>query len=321
MSPTQIAQRLRLDPFMLAILATVTLAAILPARGEVAAGFTLLGKGMVALLFFLHGAHLSPAAAWQGLRQWRLQSLILGTTFVLFPLIGLAAGIVLNDVLPPQLYFGLLFLCLLPSTVQASVTFTGMAGGNLPAALCAASASNLLGVVLTPLLAAVLLHVEGGMAGGGLAIMLQILLPFLAGQLAQPWIGGQLARWRKFTGLLDRGTILLIIYTAFSAGMVGGVWRQLGIGDLGIVLLLDLALLALVLTITAWTGRKLGLGRPDEIALVVCGSTKSLVSGMPMLSALFPAATAGLIAVPMILFHQLQLIVCAALARRYAQAG
>lgn len=321
MSPSQIAQRLRLDPFMLVILATVALAAVLPAREEVASHLALLGKGMVALLFFIHGAHLSPAAAWAGLRQWRLQSLILGTTFVLFPLIGLAAGVVLDDVLPPQLYFGLLFLCLLPSTVQASVTFTGMAGGNLPAAMCAASASNLLGVVLTPLLAALLLHVEGGMSGGGSSIVLQILLPFLAGQAARPWIGSRLARWRKATGLLDRGTILLVIYTAFSAGIVGGVWQQLAVRDLGIVLLLDLALLVLVLAITVWTGRKLGLGRPDAIALVVCGSTKSLVSGMPMLSALFPAATAGLIAVPMILFHQLQLIVCAALARRYARAA
>jgi sodium/bile acid cotransporter 7 len=319
-SSREIAQRLRLDPFMLAILATVTFAAILPCRGAAASGLALLGKGMVALLFFLHGAHLSPAAAWQGLRQWRLQSLILGTTFVLFPLLGLAAGLLVPGVLPPQLYFGVLYLCLLPSTVQASITFTGIAGGNLPAALCAASASNLLGVVLTPLLAAVLLHVEGGMSGGGLSIVLQILLPFLAGQAARPWIGGRLGRWRRLTGLLDRSTILLIIYTAFSAGMVGGIWRQLEVGDLGTVLVLDLALLALVLTITAWTGRKLGLERPDEIALVVCGSTKSLVSGMPMLSALFPAATSGLIAVPMILFHQLQLIVCAALARRYARA-
>jgi len=323
MSLRAIAQRLRLDPFMLAILAAVALAALLPCRGEAAAAAGLLGKGMVALLFFLYGARLSPAAVWQGAAQWRLQGLILASTFVLFPLLGLAAGLLVPDLLSPPLYVGLLFLCTLPSAVQSSIAFTGTAGGNLPAAMCAASASNLLGVVLTPLLAAILLHAQGDTAGaGGIGgIVLQLLLPFLLGQALRPWVGARLARHAKLAGLLDRGTILLVIYTAFSAGISGGAWRALGAADLGVVLLLDIALLGLMLTVNAWLGRRLGLSRPDAIALVFCGSKKSLISGMPMLSVLFPAATAGLVAVPLILFHQLQLIVGAALARRYARAG
>ena len=99
-----------------------------------------------------------------------------------------------------------------------------MARGNVPAAICAGSFSCLAGIVVTPLLAALLL---GGGAGGFsadslLKIVLQLLVPFLAGQLLRRWIGGFVTRHKKVLGLVDRGSILLVVYTAFSEGMVAG---------------------------------------------------------------------------------------------------
>jgi sodium/bile acid cotransporter 7 len=311
--------RLHIDPYLFAIVGMVALAAVRPARGAVAAGFGHASIAVIALLFFLHGARLSNAAVWQAVSHWRLHALIQASTFVVFPLLGLAARVLVPGVLPPGLYLGIMVLCTLPSTVQSSIAFTAIAGGNVPAAVCAASASSLLGILVTPLLVGVLLDAHGGVSLGGITgIVLQLLAPFLAGQLARPWISGWLGRHRLLTALADRGSVLLIVYTAFSEGVAGGIWHQIDPRSLAAVLLLDMLLLALVLATTTLASRWLGCSREDEIAIVFCGSKKSLASGIPMVNVLFPAHAAGMIVLPLILFHQIQLMVCATLARRYA---
>ncbi len=311
--------RLHIDPYLLAIVGTVALASVLPARGEVATGFGHASAGVIGLLFFLYGARLSREAVWQGFAHWRLHAVILASTFVLFPLLGLAARVFTPSLLSPELYLGLLFLCALPSTVQSSIAFTSIAGGNVPAAVCAASASSLLGILATPLLVGLLMRAHGGVSLGGVeGIVLQLLVPFLAGQVARRWIGGWLARNARLTGLVDRGSILLIVYAAFSEGVVSGIWQQIDLRSLAAVMVLDMVLLGLVLAITTLASRWLGFSREDEIAVVFCGSKKSLASGVPMLNVLFPAHAVGLMVLPLILFHQVQLMVCATLARRYA---
>jgi sodium/bile acid cotransporter 7 len=311
--------RLHIDPYLVAIVGMVALATAFPSRGEVAIGFSHASMAAVGLLFFLHGARLSRQAVWHGLSHWRLQLLILAGTFVLFPLLGLAARGLVPGVLSPQLYLGLLFLCTLPSTVQSSVAFTSIARGNVPAAVCAASASSLLGLLITPLLVGLLMHTHGGVSlGGGVAgIVLQLFTPFLAGQLAQRWIGGWIGRHDRITGLVDRCSILLIVYTAFSESVANGIWRQIDLRGLLAVGLADLVLLALVLAIMTLASQRLGFSREDEIAIVFCGSKKSLASGVPMVNVLFPAQAVGMIVLPLMLFHQIQLMVCATLARRY----
>ncbi len=311
----------RPDNFTLAIVATVALASFFPAVGGAGAvmhGATILA---IALLFFLHGARLSREAVLAGALHWRLHLVVLGATFALFPLLGLALRYALGGMLPETLLVGLLFLCLLPSTVQSSIAFTAIAHGNVAAAVCGASLSNFIGILLTPALVALLMNLRGGVSLDAVgAIVLQLLLPFLAGHFLRPWIGGFVARHHAALGFVDRGSILLVVYLAFSEAVANGLWRVLGLSDLVKLLIVCALLLGIVLATTVTVARRLGFSRADEIVIVFCGSKKSLAAGVPMAGVLFPLAQVGMIVLPVMLFHQVQLMVCAALARRYASA-
>ena len=256
--------RLRVDPFILALLTTVGIATLLPAEGSAAPVFGDASVLAVGLLFFLYGARLSAEAMLSAARHWRLHVVVLASTFVLFPVLGLCTAVLMPTVLTPPLYVGVLFLCTLPSTVQSSIAFTSIAGGNVPAAICSASLSNLLGTLLTPALVGLLLTTHGsGFSGQSLRdIALQLLSPFLAGQLLRRWIGGWIQRHRKILGLVDRGSILLVVYTAFSAGVTAGIWHQLSLISLAALLVVALALLGVVLTVTALASRLPGRAPP-----------------------------------------------------------
>jgi sodium/bile acid cotransporter 7 len=310
------------EPFILMLLGTVVLASLLPARGEMA---TIVGYAAdigIVLLFFLHGAKLSRDAIWAGLRNWKLHLAVLAITFVAFPLLGL--GLSALPFVTGPLAAGLLFLTLLPSTVQSSIAFTAIARGNVAAAVCSASFSNLLGILITPALVALLMHTSGS---GGIsmesieAIVLQLLVPFVAGHLLRPWIGAWVTRRKALLTVVDRGSILLVVYSAFGAAVVEGLWTKLSIGDLVLIALLCAVLLAFVLALTFAVARAMKLPREDAIVLQFCGSKKSLASGVPMAGVLFPPAQVGVILLPVMLFHQLQLIACAVIARRYANRG
>jgi len=311
-----------LDPYILLMFAVIAVAALLPARGQ---GATIAGAAAdagIVFLFFLYGVRLSPQAALSGLKQWQLHLAVLFSTFMLFPLLGLGLQWILSAALPSALMAGILFLCALPSTVQSSIAFTSIARGNVPAAICAASASNMLGVFISPVLASWLLHTQGAALSFGVFrdIVLQLLAPFAAGQVMRPWIGQWVQRHRTVLGYADRGSILLIIYVAFSKGMVDNIWSKIDLADLAILSALLALLLALALTLTAMIARRImRLSVEDEIVLQFCGSKKSLASGLPMATILFSGAQLGMIVLPLMLFHQLQLIVCAVLARRYAR--
>jgi sodium/bile acid cotransporter 7 len=308
------------DGFIVLLLATVGLASFVPASGL---GAVIAGHAVtvaIALLFFLYGARLSPRAALDGARNVKLHALVFAATFALFPALGLTMRALMPQLLTPALWSGVILLCVLPSTVQSSIAFTSIARGNVPAALCAATLSNLIGIVVTPLLAGVLLATgPGGASAGKIGdIVLQLLVPFAAGQALRPWIGGWAARNRTPLSFVDRGSILIVVYAAFSEGMVAGIWSQLDLAMLLRLSLVSAALLAAVLAATTLLSRKLGFAREDEITIVFCGSKKSLASGLPIASVLFAGNSVGLLVLPMMLFHQLQLMVCAVLARRYA---
>ena len=310
------------EPFILMLLGTVVLASLLPARGEMA---TIVGYAAdigIVLLFFLHGAKLSRDAIWAGLRNWKLHLAVLAITFVAFPLFGL--GLTALPFVTGPLAAGLLFLTLLPSTVQSSIAFTAIARGNVAAAVCSASFSNLLGILVTPALVALLMHTSGS-AGMSIqsveSIVLQLLVPFVAGHLLRPLIGAWVTRNKGLLTVVDRGSILLVVYSAFGAAVVEGLWTKLSIGDLILIGLLCAALLAFVLGLTFAVARLMKLPREDAIVLQFCGSKKSLASGVPMAGVLFPPAQVGVILLPVMLFHQLQLIACAVIARRYAESA
>ncbi|MEU6673182.1 bile acid:sodium symporter family protein [Streptomyces sp. NPDC046925] len=306
-----------IDPYILALLGTVGVAALLPARGvgaDIAGGAS---TAAVAFLFFLYGVRLSTREALDGLKHWRLHVTVLACTFLVFPLLGLAAKGLVPYVLTPALYSGFLFLTLVPSTIQSSIAFTSMARGNVPAAICAGSFSSLAGIVITPLLAAALLGNSGGgfSADSVLKIVLQLLVPFLAGQFLRRWIGGFVARHKKVLGYVDRGSILLVVYTAFSEGMVQGIWHQVTPLRLGALLGVEAVLLAVMLALTWYGAKKMGFDRADRVAIQFAGSKKSLAAGLPMASVLF-GAQASLAVLPLMLFHQMQLMVCAVIAKR-----
>ncbi|MER6352321.1 bile acid:sodium symporter family protein [Streptomyces sp. NPDC001634] len=306
-----------IEPYILLLLGTVGLAALFPARGTAADVASGASTAAIAFLFFLYGARLSTREALAGLRHWRLHATVLACTFVVFPLLGLAARGLVPVLLTHNLYTGLLFLTLVPSTIQSSIAFTSIARGNVPAAICAGSFSSLAGIVITPLLAAALLGNSGGgfSADSLVKLVQQLLVPFLAGQVLRHWIGGFITRHKKVLGLVDRGSILLVVYTAFSEGMVQGIWHQVSPLRLGGLLVVEAALLAVMLALTWYGGRALGFDRGDRIAIQFAGSKKSLASGLPMASVLF-GAHASLAVLPLMLFHQMQLMVCAVIAKR-----
>ena len=312
---------LGLDWYIAAIVGMVVLASILPARGEAAPVVATATKFGIALVFFLHGAKLSPDAVIKGLLHWRLHGLVLVTTFVLWPLTGLGAAALPSWVLPAALAPGVVFLACLPSTIQSAIGFTAIARGNVAAAVCGASASNLIGMFATPVMAGVLLGAQGdGVSLSSLqAILLQLLAPFVAGQVLRPWVAGFIQRHAKPFGLVDRASILLVVYNAFSGAVVAGIWSQVSALDLARIMLACIVLLALSLAFMVWIARVRGFSTEDEIAIVFGGSNKSLAAGVPMAGVLFPAATVGFILLPVMLYHQFQLMTCAALAQRYAK--
>lgn len=313
--------KLRLDPFLLLIMLAVLLATLVPVRGDVARAVAMVTDVAIALLFFLHGAKLSRDAVIAGIRAWKIHLTVLAATFMLFPLLGLAIQAVIDPWLNPAIGAGILLLCMMPSTVQSSIAFTATAGGNVPAAICSAALSNILGVVVTPLLVTLFFaHATGGMSwDSATKIGSQLLLPFILGHLCRPLLLNLLNRWKQLLPRYDRGVIVLVVYVAFSAAVVDGLWTRYSVEDLAWTLLLTSLLLAVALTATTFAARALKFSTADETVIVFCGSKKSLASGVPIAGALFPAAAVGPMILPLMLFHQLQLMACAVLAQRYAR--
>ncbi|MCY1283439.1 hypothetical protein D9M68_165650 [compost metagenome] len=312
------------DNFTLTLLAVVLIATLLPCSGQVAVAFGWITNLAIALLFFLHGAKLSRHAIVAGATHWRLHLLVFACTFVLFPLLGLALKPLLAPLVTAELYLGVLYLCALPATVQSAIAFTSLARGNVPAAICSAAASSLFGIFLTPLLVALLLgvHGDGGSTLDAIGkITLQLLVPFIAGQIARRWIAYWIDRNKAWLKFVDQGSILLVVYTAFSEAVTEGLWHQVPLPALLGLVVVCCVLLALVLLLTHVLGRRLGFDRADQITIVFCGSKKSLATGVPMAQVLFAGGSIGMLILPLMLFHQIQLMVCAVLAERYARRG
>ncbi|OJH95895.1 hypothetical protein B1A65_03135 [Corynebacterium diphtheriae] len=308
-----------LDPLIVLIILAVIIAIIAPARGAFAHNFSLATNIAIGLLFFLYGARLSTHEALEGLKNWKLHLTILAFTFVAFPLIGIALK-PLEMVISSALYLGILYLTLVPSTVQSSVAFTSIAGGNVAGAIVSASASNLIGVIATPVLVMLLMTDNGGIhvdISVFLKIAIQLLFPFIAGQLCRRWIKDIAAN--KATKIVDRGSIAMVVYSAFSAGMVAGIWSTVSLGEIIFLVAFSIILVGFMLWFTRWSAQKLGFARGDVIAIEFCGTKKSLASGLPMAAVIFGGANLGLLILPLMIFHQVQLMMCSWLASRYAQ--
>lgn len=311
-----------LDWFLVALMGAVLVASLFPARGVGADVFKALVVVAVAWLFFLYGIRLKTSEALAALRDWRLHTAVLSMTYLIFPLIGLATMLIPESILDAPLKLGVLFMTLLPSTVQSSIAFVSIARGNVAGAVVAASFSNLIGVVITPLLVAILMgsHVGFSMSSVG-KIGLQLLVPFIAGQLLRKWLAPWVFRHAVLTSITDRGSVVLVVYSAFSQGVVDGIWGRISVLNLGALVVVSCIILALVLEISARGSKKLGFSRRDQIVIIMSGSKKSLGTGVPIATVLFPASLVGIMVLPIMIFHQIQLIVCAILARKLGSSA
>ena len=309
------------DPLIVLIILAVILAVIAPARGDFAEIFGQLTNVAIAFLFFLYGARLSTQEALNGLKHWRLHLTILAFTFVVYPLIGIALR-PLTAFISHDMYLGILFLTLVPSTVQSSVAFTSIAKGNVAGAIVSASTSNLVGVFITPSLVMLLMGTGGGVhidTSVFREIALLLLAPFILGQLTRRWVG-KFAQ-SKATKVVDRGSIAMVVYSAFSKGVVDGIWSSISIWELAFLVAFAAIFVAFMLWLTKKVSEKLGFKRADTVAIEFCGSKKSLATGLPMASVIFASGgtSLGLLILPLMIYHQVQLMMCSWLASRYAQ--
>ena len=319
-------KRLKLpDWFLTGMGLAIILAALLPAPGA-GGGILhpeLLTKAGIALVFFLNGAGLSFAALKDGVMRWRLHLIIQAATFLLFPAIGTVFLLLAGRWIAPDLRIGLFYLCALPSTISSSVAMTSAARGNVPVAVFNASISSILGIFITPLWMSLLLKTSGqhlDVVHTFIDLTLWLLVPLIVGQALRRWIGAWLARHKKLTHIADRGTILLLVYTSFCDSFAKHIWGGTGLTTLALVIAATLGLFFLVLNLLWALCDRFGIAPPFRSAVVFCGTKKGLAAGVPMAHILFAGNPGlGLILLPIMIYHPLQLLICTPLANRWAK--
>ncbi|MCX8738511.1 bile acid:sodium symporter [Gilliamella sp. B2824] len=318
-----ILQRFKIDPFLLTLICVVITASFFPCEGQTKVVFQYLTTFAIGLLFFMHGAKLSLDAIITGIKNWRLHLFIFSTTFIIFPVLGIMMHFLVPTFLSQELYQGFVYLCVLPATVQSAIAFTSIARGNVAAAICSASASTLLGVFITPILVGLLMNTQSSgsmsMLDAISSIMLKLMLPFILGHLSRRFIGKWVDKYKSVISKTDRISILLVVYVAFSDAVANGIWSEISLLSLVQIIFYSIVLLTIVLLITTYGSRLFGFNKEDEITIVFCGSKKSLASGIPMASVIFPISVMGIMILPLMIFHQVQLMICAVLAARYAK--
>ena len=314
---------LALDRFTLLLVAMVLLASFLPVSGSAAHAFNVITTIAIAILFFLHGAKLSREAIVQGIMHWKFHVLVFAFTFAVFPILGLLAKPVLLPMLGQELYWGFLFMCFLPSTVQSSIAFTSVAKGNVASEVCSASFSNIIGMFITPVLVSVFIlgKSEHGFdpTSSIIQITLLLLLPFVLGQLFRPLVYPHMMKVPRLVKSFDQGSILMVVYGAFSSAVVTGLWNEVSWQTLLLLVLACSVFLTVVMLLAYYLPKLFGFNRKDQIAIFFCSSKKTLASGVPMAQILFIGQPLGMIVLPIMIFHQIQLMVCGIIADRWSK--
>ncbi len=315
---------LALDRFTILLITMVILATFIPVSGQLAHYFNILTTVAIAILFFLHGAKLSREAVVEGMLHWKMHALVFTFTFVIFPAIGLLAKPILEPLLGQQLYWGFLFMCFLPSTVQSSIAFTSMAKGNVAGAVCSASFSNIIGMFITPILVSYFILGQSQHGFDPTQSIVQstllLLVPFVLGQLLRPYVFPYMIKLPSLVKAFDQGSILMVVYGAFSSAVVAGLWHQIsGLALLYLVLACSV-LLTIVMLLASYLPKWLGFNHADQVTIFFCSSKKTLASGVPMAQILFIGQPLGMIVLPIMIFHQIQLMVCGVIANRWSKS-
>lgn len=316
--------KIKFDWFILGMAAAVGLAWLAPHAGAPGGWLRpeLVNKIGVALIFFFTGLSLAFAAMKAGAMRWPVHVMVQATTFGVFPLAGWAMMAAPAGWIAPELAIGFFYLCAAPSTVSSSVVMTAAARGNVPVAVFNATLSSVIGIFLTPTLIGWMLKTgEGGMRLGPVImdLVLWLLLPLALGQAARPWLKDWAYRNKTLINRVDRGTILFIIYTSFCESILHGVWsgksEAVATAAVG-----SLVLFTLVFYLTSTVAKAAAFNEGDRIAAIFCGSKKSIAAGVPMAQLIFAGdPRLGMILLPLMLYHPLQLVICGVLARRWGQ--
>ncbi|RKG31443.1 bile acid:sodium symporter family protein [Acinetobacter tianfuensis] len=314
---------LALDRFTILLMVMVVLATIAPISGQAADVFGIITTAAIAILFFLHGAKLSREAVVQGLMHWQLHSLVFAFTFAVFPILGLMAKPILVPMLGQELYWGFLFMCFLPSTVQSSIAFTSVARGNVASAVCSASFSNIIGMFITPVMVSFFIlgqtQHDFDPTSSIIQITLLLLVPFILGQLLRPYVFPYMQKMPKIVKVFDQGSILMVVYGAFSSAVAAGLWNQVSGKTLMLLIFACSVLLTITMLMALFVPRWLGFNNADQKAIFFCASKKTLASGVPMAQILFIGQPLGMIVLPIMIFHQIQLMVCGVIANYWSK--
>lgn len=314
--------RIRIDPFVLTLIAAVALAYFFPQWGsrESPLPMDAIASAGIALIFFFYGLKLGPEKLRAGLRNLKLHGLIQFSTFLLFPLIVLAFYPLVQSDESKNIWLAFLFLAALPSTVSASVVMVAIARGNLPGAMFNASISGLIGIVVTPLWMGFFLKQAAGdfkLGAVYIKLLTEILLPVIAGLALQKFLGKYVTKHMGKLALFDKSVILLIIYKSFSRSFEDGVFSSVALIDLGWMATAVIALFFFVFWLTGFLSKSLGFSIEDRITAQFCGTKKSLVHGTVFAKILFPASfPIGIIFLPLMLFHAFQILTVSIIAAR-----
>ena len=318
------AKKAGLDGFMLALISMIGLAYLWPYPGMKKSPVPLaqISSYAVSLIFFFYGLRLSPDKLRAGLVNWKLHTMVHLSTFVLFPLLALACRPFFKGEDHQMMWLAIFFLTALPSTVSSSVVMVSIAGGNIPAAIFNASISSLMGVFITPLWMGLVLDTASGnydlMSVVG-KLSLQVLLPVTLGILMNKRWGAIAEKYKKYIRYFDQFSILLIVYTSFCESFGEHLFSEFEAKD---ILFLGIGMLALFFSVyflLTFFCRLLGFSKEDEVTAVFCGSKKSLIQGAVMSKVLFSGAHAGVMLLPIMLYHALQLISASIIAQRMAR--
>ena len=316
--------RAGLDWFILALLGMVGLAKLWPEPGIQQGPFSVssLATYGVSLIFFFYGLKLNFGQLREGLRNYRLHVVIHLTTFVVFPAVVLTARSLLLTPDTALLWLGVFYVAALPSTVSSSVVMVSIAGGNMPAAIFNASISSLIGVFITPLWMSVFLSSASGqydLAGVIGKLMIQVIVPVVLGLLLNNRLGWFAAGHKTALRYFDQITILLIVYTAFCESFTRHSFDKISANDLLWLAALMLGLFFLMFGLITLFSRWFNFNREDRITALFCGSKKSLVQGSVMANVLFPGSIAGVVLLPIMIYHAQQLIVASMIAQAMAR--
>lgn len=277
----------------------------------------------IAIVFFLHGLGLSPQAIKAGLTNWHLHVYIQMATFVVYPILWVIFGEAFLAYMPSALAFGFCYLLVLPSTISSSVAMTSVGKGNVPGAIFNASLSSILGVFITPLLIQLFMGFEGvqlDLLDSVISISKLLLLPMIAGQIMRPYLVAWVDRHKAVVNKVDKYVILLIVYNAFCDSVVNGIWSEFSVGLLATSIIICTVILLVMVHLIQWGARRTKFTLPDEVAAVFCGTKKTLAAGIPMAKVIFGAdPSLGMILLPIMLYHPIQIFYCAVLANRYAR--